>query len=158
MEGQPKVRPVKVRPVKVRKVKGPVKPKPVPKPVAKPKPVRESRKPERPAERSPDALIHLDPWKLDSSRVFHYGNALRWLYEMGVKQVGINSDWSIEIHTYDGRVEQVNAMVMVTRDRRFAHRYIQNKVRGLPTTELEWEMDLYDREFGKFLGTWKAKD
>ena len=130
MDGPRIVRPVKVRKMKVRKVKPmpavkPIaKPKPVVRPVARPKPVKRTRTPKRAPEGGIDGLFHLDPWKLDSSRMFHYANALRWFYTLGPKQLGIRPDLSVEVHTHDGRVEVIPAIVMVTRDARYAFGFV----------------------------------
>lgn len=168
MNGQPKVRPVRVRKVlKVRPqptLKPVSKPTVTPKPVVEPRPVCKVKTVHRPVgrPRAPDAItkpgLHLDPWMLDSARVFHYGNALRWFGELGLKQIGIRSDLSVEIHTYDGRVEVIPAIILVTRDRRYAFNFVGAKARGENTNELVWEMDQYDKEFVGFAREWETRD
>lgn len=135
---KPKVRRVR----KVRKVKV----KPAAEPAHKPR-----------TKTDPMGLFQVDPWKLDSARVFHYGNALRWFMELGVKQVGINPDLSVEVHTSRGEVVTIPAIILVTRDRRYSFNYIRYKVIGKDTTDLVWEMDQYDREFGQLTRKWKAE-
>lgn len=167
MDDQPKVRPVKVRPVKVLKAvvtdppedpvrKAVVRPVVVPKPVQVTKPVAAPK----PAPVAPMAssVFQLDPWKMDPARVFHFGHALIWFLEMGVKQVGIRPDWSVEVHSHDGRVMVIPPIVMMTRDRRYALDYIRTVMNGKETNGLTWHLDQYDKELARLLKQWATGD
>ena len=99
--------------------------------------------------------LDLDPFMLDPARVFHYGNALVWLNQKGVKQVGIERDWTLTIHTSRGKVVKVPPMVLVTRDRRYAMEHLQSVINGDVREEATFHVDTYDKEFHGLIESWK---
>lgn len=100
--------------------------------------------------------LNLDPFMLDTARAFHYGKALAWLDQLGgVKQVGIEHDWTLVIHTIHGTVVKIPPLVMVTRDRNYAMKHIRKVIEGEDLGEVTFNVDMYDREFHGLVETWK---
>lgn len=79
---------------------------------------------------------------------------MQQLYSSGILWARIHFDWSISIGRYDNSKGRIPAVVLCSRDRIGAKRYIQAVCNGESVDDVNLEIDGYDKELSEVVKGW----